>query len=163
MNLFSNDLTNGSDSALWDTELGKIGALVCFDSIYETLTLDSVRDGAEIMILSTNDSWYKDSAAVYQHNGHAVLRAIETGRSFVRAANTGISSIIEPNGEIVTLREPLVKGYAAAEVSTHCHTTPYSVIGNLIVWLSLLYLAVLVSLRIRDAVAKRKIADHSDI
>jgi apolipoprotein N-acyltransferase len=163
MNLFSNDLTNGSDSALWDTELGKIGALVCFDSIYETLTLDSVRDGAEIMILSTNDSWYKDSAAVYQHNGHAVLRAIETGRSFVRAANTGISSIIEPNGEIVTLREPLVKGYAAAEVSTHCHTTPYSVIGNLIVWLSLLYLAVLVFLRIRDAVAKRKIADHSDI
>lgn len=46
MNMFDDDLKAGTDSAIFDTELGSIGALVCFDSIYETLTLSSVRDGA---------------------------------------------------------------------------------------------------------------------
>ncbi len=156
MNLFSDDLTQGTDTSLWETELGTIGALVCFDSIYETLTLDSVRDGAELMILSTNDSWYKDSAAVYQHNGHAVLRAVETGRSFVRAANTGISSIISEQGEVVAFKEPLVTGYATAEVSSYDHVTPYTVIGNLIVWLSTGYLALLALLRIREHILQKR-------
>ncbi len=150
MNMFASDLTQGTDTALWQTELGTLGALVCFDSIYETLALDSVRDGAELIILSTNDSWYKDSAAVYQHNGHAVLRAVETGRSFVRSANTGISSIINEQGEILTYCEPLVKGYTSAEVSTYDNVTLYTMIGNVIVWLSVGYLAVLTFLRIRD-------------
>lgn len=80
MNMFSDALVPGTSSELFETEHGKIGGLVCFDSIYETLTLSSVRDGANLMILSTNDSWYRDSAAVYQHNGHAVLRAVESGQ-----------------------------------------------------------------------------------
>lgn len=156
INMLSSDLAAGESPELFDSDLGKIGALVCFDSIYETLTLDSVRDGAALMVLSTNDSWYKDSAAVYQHNGHAVLRAVETGRSFVRAANTGISSIITEKGEIRASLAPLVTGYTAHEVTTHAHTTPYTVVGNLIVWLSFGYLALLTGLRVTDAVKKRR-------
>jgi apolipoprotein N-acyltransferase len=102
MNVFSDDLTPGTNSALIETGFGKIGGLVCFDSIYETLALSSVRDGAQLIGLITNDSWYRDSAAVYQHNKHAQLRAVENGRYVARAANTGISSIIKPTGEIVS-------------------------------------------------------------
>ncbi len=152
INMLSSDLAQGDSPELFDSDLGTIGALVCFDSIYETLTLDSVRDGANLMVLSTNDSWYKDSAAVYQHNGHAVLRAVETGRFFVRAANTGISSIITEKGRILSSLDPLVTGYTASEVSTHAHATPYTVIGNLIVWLSFGYITVLAGLCIRDKI-----------
>ncbi len=156
INMFSSELTPGAGSELFDTELGTMGALVCFDSIYETLTLRSVRDGAELMILSTNDSWYKDSSAVYQHNGHAVLRAVETGRSFLRSANTGISSVISEKGEVLSHLDPLVTGYTAHEISTHTHTTLYVATGNLVVWLSLGYLTVLVALRVRDGIRERK-------
>lgn len=142
MNMFSDALVPGTSSELFETEHGKIGGLVCFDSIYETLTLSSVRDGANLMILSTNDSWYRDSAAVYQHNGHAVLRAVESGRCFVRAANTGISSVISAKGEIKTYLEPLVDGYVAADVTFSTERTPYSCVGDLIVWLSFAFLAV---------------------
>ncbi len=141
MNMFDDDLEAGTDSALFHTDLGDIGALVCFDSIYETLTLSSVRDGAELMLLSTNDSWYLDSAAVYQHNGHAVLRAVESGKCFVRAANTGISSVISEKGVVKAYLDPLVSGYAAGEVTLNADRTLYSYIGNLIVWLSFAYLA----------------------
>ena len=86
------DLTPGADAALFDLpeEMadGKVGSLICFDSIYEELTLDSVRHGANLMIVSSNDSWFYDSAGVYQHQAQAQLRAIESGRSIARAANT---------------------------------------------------------------------------
>lgn len=154
INMFSSELSQGDSSELFHSELGEIGALVCFDSIYETLTLTSVQDGAEIMILSTNDSWYKDSAAVYQHNGHAVLRAVETGRSFVRAANTGISSILSEKGEMVANLDPLITGYTSGKVSTYTHSTVYTQVGNLIVWLSWCYLVVLTILRLRERILK---------
>lgn len=137
MNLLSDDLTPGTEPSLIHTEFGPIGGLICFDSIYETLTLDTVRTGAQLIVLSTNDSWYRDSAGVYQHNKHAMLRAVESGRYIVRSANTGISSIIRPTGEISAALPPLVEGYITEDVWMRDNITPYTVVGNLIVWLSI--------------------------
>ena len=148
--MLSADLVAGEDSAVFETELGTFGGLICFDSIYETLALDSTRDGAELILLSTNDSWYKDSAAVYQHNGHAVLRAIENGRCVVRAANTGISSILSERGEVLGSLPPLTDGYVTGQVTLSSHTTLYTVTGNLIVLLSGLYLVFLCGLRLYE-------------
>ena len=131
LNMFSSPLTPGEDSAILETEFGKVGRLVCFDSIYETLARKSVADGAEIILLSTNDSWYLDSPAVYQHNAHAQLRAVENGRSVLRSANTGISSIITPTGEVTDYLEPLVEGSVVGTAVTASHRTLYSYVGNL--------------------------------
>lgn len=139
LNVFKDDLTQGTESAIAETSIGKIGYLICFDSIYETLSTDTTRNGAEIIALSTNDSWYKDSAAVYQHNGHAVLRAVENGRYIMRAANTGVSSIIRADGKISNYLEPLVEGIVYGEVHMRTNRTIYTYIGNLIVWLSIAY------------------------
>lgn len=136
MNVFSDDITAGTDSALIQTDYGNIGGLICFDSIYETLTLSTVRDGAGLIALVTNDSWYRDTAAVYQHNKHAQLRAAETGRYLIRAANTGISSVIKPTGEIITSLAPLKRGYITGEVYFYDRLTPYVRYGNIIVLLS---------------------------
>lgn len=133
MNLFSAPLTAGDDSAIADTEYGKVGRLVCFDSIYPTLSRQSTVDGAELILLSTNDSWYLDSPAVYQHNAHACLRAVENGRWVLRAANTGISSIISPTGEVTEQLAPLVKGYVTGEAYSSTERTLYSYTGDLIV------------------------------
>ena len=141
INMFDQPLSQGVDSNVFNTEIGKIGALVCFDSIYEGLTLDSVRDGASLMVLSTNDSWYKDSAAVRQHNGHAVMRAVENRRCVVRAANTGISTVISENGKILSSLPALNDGYVVAEISTSTQRTLFSYTGNLIVLLSAIYIA----------------------
>ena len=140
MNMFKDSLSAGKGTNIFETELGMIGSLICFDSIYESMTLSNVRDGAEIIILSTNDSWYKDSAAVYQHNGHAVLRAIESGRYVVRAANTGVSSVITDKGQVVSLLGPLKKGYVTADVNTYTQNTVYTYVGNAVVYFSILYL-----------------------
>ena len=135
INMLSSDFTAGEDSALIDTPYGKIGGLICFDSIYERLTLDSVRDGAEILVLPTNDSWFTDSAAVYMHSAQARLRAIESGRWILRSADTGISSIIDPRGNSHEELPPLVEGMSLTTAYVNDTRTVYSYIGNSFVYL----------------------------
>ena len=143
ISMLSGDLTPGKDSALFETEWGRVGSLICFDSIYEQLNLESVRDGADLMVISSNDSWFSDSAAIYQHQAQAQLRAIECGRYILRSANTGISTIISPKGELLAWIDPLVDGYAVSEVATVSQNTLYTVVGNLFVYLSVAFCACL--------------------
>ena len=143
LSALDNDVTAGEGTMLFDTEWGEIGSLICFDSIYEQLTLDSVRDGADLMVISSNDSWFYDSAAVYQHKSQGQLRAIEGGRYVVRAANTGISTVVSPTGEILSWIDPLTKGYSLAEIEMRSQDTLYTVIGNLFVYLCIAFVALL--------------------
>ncbi len=142
LSALDDDLSAGDSSELFETEFGKIGSLICFDSIYEALTLQSVRDGAELMVVSSNDSWFFDSAAVYQHLAQAQLRAIESGKWFLRSANTGVSAIINSRGEALDTIPPLESGYLVETVSVHSSRTVYSYLGNLFVYLCMVFIAL---------------------
>ncbi len=133
-------LVPGDSAAIFETPLGNLGGLICFDTIYESLARDSAASGAELLLIGTNDSWFFDSAAVYMHNGQAILRAVENRRGVVRAANTGISSIITPKGEILKEIEPLIRGYAVGELPLQSETTLYTQIGDIFVLLCQLFL-----------------------
>ena len=139
--MLDSDLEAGESASVHDTDFGKIASLICFDSIYEPLAYDAVRNGAELIAISTNDSWFNDSSAVYEHNSHSVLRAVENGRYIVRAANTGISSVISPSGEIKDMLPPLVEGQISCDVTFSDKRTLYSEAGNIIVPFSVFVLA----------------------
>lgn len=156
ISMLGEDLAPGKDSAVVETEAGRLGGLVCFDSIYEMLTVDSVRSGAEIIVLGTNDSWFLDSAAVYMHNAQAKLRAVETGRYIVRAANTGVSSIIDPDGKVLDEELPLVDGYVIADVAARDSATVYSVIGNAFVYVNIASLAILLLSIFKDKFVSKR-------
>ncbi|MBQ4273710.1 MAG: hypothetical protein IJB94_01910, partial [Clostridia bacterium] len=87
------------------------------------------------LLLATNDSWFSDSRGVYMHHAQARLRAIESGRWIVRAADTGISSVIAPNGTPHELQPPLTDGMALHIAYVRDNVTLYMRIGNLVVWL----------------------------
>ncbi len=141
INMLSEDLSAGEESVVIDGEKGKIGCAVCFDSIYEKVIYDSVNNGAEMIAVSTNDSWFSDSAALAMHNGQSRLRAIESGRYVVRSANTGISSIIDPMGNVVEELGALERGYISAPIEMRSNTTLYSVIGNALVYVCITFIA----------------------
>ena len=144
LNARSADLDPGEGSNIIHTELGNIGGIICFDSIYEELSRASVLDGAQLLVISTNDSWFSDSAALSMHNRQSVLRAVENGRYVIRAANTGISSIISPTGEILDSLGALEDGIVVKDVYLRDSLTLYTRMGNVIIWLSVaLYLAVI--------------------
>ena len=139
----TDDMIAGEDSQIIELDGVNIGCLICFDSIYEDLARDSVKDGANIICLSTNDSWFTDSRALYMHNAQARMRAIENGRYVVRAANTGISTVISAKGEVLEGLEPLVDGVVEYDVPVNTHITLYSVIGNAFIILIVLLFSLL--------------------
>ena len=79
----------------------KFGVVICFEAIFPDLVREFVRDGADFMVTITNDAWFGDSAAPYQHFGMVILRAVENHVAFARAANTGISGFIDPYGRVL--------------------------------------------------------------
>lgn len=138
INMLEDDLAKGEQAVVVDTPtLGvALGPIICFDSIYEETVRQTVENGAEIITLSTNDSWFSDSAAVYMHKNQAKFRAIENGRYLVRSANTGISSIIAPDGRVLGEQEVLTTGMVVADVYARDVQTPYNQVGYLLVWIS---------------------------
>ncbi|MCX7748380.1 MAG: apolipoprotein N-acyltransferase [Clostridia bacterium] len=138
INLLKSDISPGKNTEIIQTSYGNIGGLVCFESIIPELARESVQDGAKALVIVTNDSWYKDSIALSQHNAQAVMRAVENNRYVIRAANTGISSVISPKGEIIKELGPLKRGYIKGEVSFLEKKTVYTRIGDVIVPVSLL-------------------------
>ncbi len=78
----------------------KVGTSICYESIYGDLTSRFVRNGANVLTVITNDSWWNDSPGHKQHFEMARLRAVETHRYVLRAANGGFSGIINPAGDI---------------------------------------------------------------
>ncbi len=152
ISMLSSDTLAGEDAAVFETELGHIGALVCFDSIYEQLALDAAREDAELLCIVTNDSWFFDSAAVHMHNAQAKLRAIETGRYVVRAANTGVSSVITPTGKELARLDALEEGIVTAEIEMRSDVTLYTLVGNLFVYICLIGCAGLLAERMANGI-----------
>jgi apolipoprotein N-acyltransferase len=128
--MLSEDIIAGESAAVMKDGGVALGGVICFDSIYEEVALDSVRNGAELLVLPTNDSWFGDSRAIYMHNAQARLRAIENARRIVRAANTGTSSIIAPNGKMLADIPVNEGGYIVADVPISTGMTLYTRIGN---------------------------------
>lgn len=81
----------------------KVAPVICYESIFGEFFAEFVRNGAEVMIIITNDGWWGNTAGHRQHFSFAHLRAIETRRAIARSANTGISALINQRGDVVEM------------------------------------------------------------
>ena len=89
---------------------------ICYEIVYPHLAREAVRQGAELLTTITNDAWYGDSSAPYQHFALASLRAVEQGRYLARAANTGISGVVDPYGRRLGATRVFEEAVVVAEV-----------------------------------------------
>jgi apolipoprotein N-acyltransferase len=79
-----------------------ISTAICYESIFPNMVRQFVKRGSELLVVITNDGWFGQSSAPYQHLRMGVVRSVENRRYMVRTANTGISAIIDPYGRIET-------------------------------------------------------------
>ena len=77
----------------------KIAPIICYESVFGEFVTDYVKKGAQALFIITNDGWWKNTNGYKQHLYFASLRAIETRRQVVRAANTGVSCLIDIRGK----------------------------------------------------------------
>ena len=76
------------------------GPLICYEGIFPDLVRRFVKQGARVLVNITNDAWYGESSAPYQHLSAIVFRSVENGVYMLRAANTGVTAIIDPLGRL---------------------------------------------------------------
>lgn len=84
-----------------DGKLLHAGTGICYESVYGELMGHFVKNGANVLCVITNDSWWKDSPGHRQHFEMSRLRALETRRYVLRAANGGFSGVIDPLGNVL--------------------------------------------------------------
>ena len=108
-----------------------LGVLICYELMFPTLARTQVNNHADLLINITNDAWYGDTAAPYQHFSIAVFRAVENRRSLIRSANTGISGFIDPAGRIIAPTPLFVEAVAVQAAPVIREKTFYTRHGDL--------------------------------
>jgi apolipoprotein N-acyltransferase len=92
----------------------RAGPLICFESAFGYISRRLRQQGAQFLVVITNDAWYDWTAEPAQHEQFSVFRAIESGAWLARCATTGISCLIDPygrtHGEIGTKQSGIIVG-----------------------------------------------------
>jgi apolipoprotein N-acyltransferase len=148
--------TEGSDYTLFPCKGLKFGAVICFESSFARLLRRFVRDGADFLVVITNDAWYGRSAGAYQHTSLSVFRAIENRRYVVRAANTGISCFIAPTGAIASHLRLFESATLRGEIRASKHLTFYTRYGDIFAKILFLLVLALLIVLLRSRLMREK-------
>jgi apolipoprotein N-acyltransferase len=108
----------------WRGEL--LGPAICYEVVFPEETAALSQAGATILVTITNDGWYGDTAAPWQHLRAARFRAAENRRPMVRAAITGVSAVIAPDGSLLARLGVGEQGVIRAQVAGERWMTPYA-------------------------------------
>ena len=141
----------------------KIAPVICYESIYGEYTTGYVRNGANALVIMTNDGWWDHTAGHKQHLRFASLRAIETRRGIARAANTGISGFINQRGEILGTTKYDEPVALSGTIKLNNDITFYVRYGDLIARIALFLSALLIlNLIVKSLMKKAKQADSKN-
>jgi apolipoprotein N-acyltransferase len=76
------------------------GVFICYESIFADEMRQYARQGADVLVNISNDGWYGNTSAAWQHLNMVRMRAIENHRWILRATNTGVTVAINPLGRV---------------------------------------------------------------
>ncbi len=77
-----------------------IGPIICYEALFPNYIIEAARNGSELIMNITNDSWFGSWGEPQLHLALSTFRSIETHLPMLRTTNTGISALILPDGEI---------------------------------------------------------------
>jgi apolipoprotein N-acyltransferase len=125
----------GSSYAVAKSPGGGIGVFICYEAIIPQLARKLVAGGAGVLVNISNDAWYGDSAAAYQHLEMARLRTIENHRYLLRATNNGLTTLIDPYGRVLEEIPRYRRMVMPAHFDFETRQTFYSAHGDVFAWL----------------------------
>ena len=122
-----------------------IGTFICYESVFADSIRKFTRNGAELLVNISNDSWYGRSAAREQHLLVARMRAIENGRWLLRATNDGVTSAIDPAGRVVAALPSYVQDSLDVRFDYRSDLTAFVRYGEWLWWLCLISTAIMLA------------------
>ena len=124
------DFTPGrEDQALLKAAGYPVGVSICFEAAFGSeIRKDLPR--AKFLVNISNDAWFGNSLAPYQHLQIVRMRALETGRYLARATNTGITALLDERGRVLVSGEAFSTTVVQGMVQPMIGATPYVRMGD---------------------------------
>lgn len=136
------DYEPGTTDGLFDLDGTEIATVICFESAFGPQIRPLVADGAEVIVVSTNNRSYRRSANSAQHLAIGQMRTAETGRPLVQASISGISAVVDVDGVVHGRTELFENSVVETTVGSVTGQTPYVKYGEWVLGVSALIVLV---------------------
>ncbi len=117
------DFAHGTEPGIFAVDGLILGDLICFEVAVDPVVNRVVSEGAQILVVQTNNATYSGTALPEQQLHIERLRAIEYDRTVIVAATTGISAQIFPDGSVGQTLPDGATGFFVVDVSPHSNLT----------------------------------------
>jgi apolipoprotein N-acyltransferase len=141
----------GGERTIFTINGHSYGVFICYESIFADEVRHYAQQGADVLINISNDGWYGDTSAPWQHLNMVRMRAIENHRWVLRATNTGVTAAINPYGRVIAAAPRHVRTSIRVAFGYEHDLTFYAAHGDMFAYLCALVttLALGFSLRAR--------------
>src|SRR6266568_464584 len=92
--------TPGEERKVFRLNGHRYGVFICYEAVFADEVRQFAQLGAEVLVNISDDGWYGDTSAPWQHLNMARMRAIENRRWLLRDTNNGITAVIDPYGRV---------------------------------------------------------------
>jgi len=140
------DYAKGKYMNVFTYENFSVGSTICSENFFPNLSRELVLNGAKILTNHTNDAWFFDSFAPYQHFVMNVFRAIENRKNVIVSANTGLSAIIDSAGKVSKLTNINENVSLISEAYQNSDISIYTKIGNVFSYICIIFVIFMVTI-----------------
>jgi apolipoprotein N-acyltransferase len=126
-------------------ERHRYGVFICYEAVFADEVREFARLGAEVLVNISDDGWYGDTSAPWQHLNMARMRAIENRRWILRDTNNGITAVIDPYGRVRQSIPRHAVDALPAQYGFRGDVTFYTAHGDVFAWLCVLLSFVVVA------------------
>jgi apolipoprotein N-acyltransferase len=92
--------TPGEEHKVFTLNGHRYGIFICYESVFAAEVREFAKNGAEVLVNISDDGWYGDTSAPWQHMNMERMRAIENRRWILRDTNNGVTAVIDPEGQV---------------------------------------------------------------
>jgi len=128
------DFVPGNRVVIFPVDGHKVGAFICYESVFPHFVREFTRQGAEVLMNLSNDGYFGGGAGREQHLSLVRMRAAENRRWILRATNDGITAMIDPAGRVIQTRPGFEQTSAIMRYIYRSEITAYVRYGDWFAW-----------------------------
>jgi apolipoprotein N-acyltransferase len=153
VDLVPRDFVAGERTGVLRVGPATVGDVICFEVAYDGLVRDTVRGGAGLLVVQTNNATFGMSAESAQQLAMVRLRAVEHGRPALMASTSGVSATVTHTGRVTDETELFTRAVIVRTVRLGESRTPATTAGPAV---ELLLGGIAVAALLATAVAARR-------
>jgi apolipoprotein N-acyltransferase len=127
--------TRGDSHRVFRLNGHRYGVFICYEAVFADEVREFSQLGAEVLVNISDDGWYGDTSAPWQHLNMLRMRAIENRRWILRDTNNGVTASIDPYGRVRQSIPRHAVDALPAEYGFRGDVTFYTAHGDLFAWL----------------------------